>query len=615
MKIPSFFLRRNLSALVLLLTLAAVSAFAQTTAFTYQGRFTDSTVSQPTSGTYDFQFTLFNAAGTAIGAAVVREDVIVTSGTFTVALDFGATFDGSARTLEIAVRPGTSTATFTALTPRQPITSAPYAIQALNAMNAVNATTATTANAAVSATNLTGNFSGDVSGTQNATVVETVGGKTSTEISTSVSETRNATNLNVADAIVKRDPVGGFNAGSLILTDKRLSVDANNGSGEVLRVTSNFQDVTNNSGLLVRFRSAGIGPSTDRFRFDNAGGFVALGQLGYGIIPASGAELRFMWHPYKGAFRFGEASSAGEFNEANIGFYSFAGGNRTIANDFASFAFGDQVVVTGTSAVGFGANSTIDGNFGFSSGSQNTCIGFVCTAIGFVAHAEGQAASAIGYRVSAVGDHSHVLGRYGRTGCNAGVLDCTTTFSRTGSFVFADASINSYMDATANNQFNVRARGGIRLRTSTATQDSVGVNANTGCDIPGNSGVMSCASSRLVKENYLSLDGEEVLSKLRRLPVMQWNYIGDDSGEKHIGPFAEDFQTAFKLSPSDKSIGAQDLSGVALVGVQALEQRTANLQNENNLLKSRLEEQQKQIEVLKKIVCAIKSDSDFCKLN
>lgn len=307
----------------------------------------------------------------------------------------------------------------------------------------------------------------------------------------------------------------------------------------------------------------------DKFRFDNAGGFVALGQVGYGIIPASGEGLRFMWHPYKGSLRFGAASSNGEFDEGNIGFYSFAGGNRTIANAFASFAFGDQVTVTGTSAVGFGGNSTIDGNFGFSSGSENNCVGFVCASIGYLAIADGQGAFALGYRVTANADYAFALGRY------------ASANGHTGAFVWGDNSINENVVATASNQFTVRARGGIRLRTSTATGAAIGTNANTGCDIPGNSGVMSCASSRLVKENYLPLNGDDVLSKLRRIPVKQWNYIGDESGEKHIGPFPEDFQSAFNLSPTDKSIGAQDLSGVALVGMQALDEKTTLLQNEN----------------------------------
>ena len=598
MKKTTAFVRRSLFALSVLLSLSVVSALAQATAFTYQGRFTDSTAAQPTNGTYDFQFTLFDGDGNAVAAPVLRDDAVVSNGVFTVTLDFGAVFDGTARTLEIGVRPGASTGAFTTLTPRQPITSTPYAIRALNAANATNAASATNAE------NLTGNLSGDVSGTQNATVVNAVGGQTAANVAGATADVLAATDANTAGALVRRSAAtGGFTAGAASIANNRLTVTVPDDSAEGLQIVNPQPNSYTLNNLLLRMRSSS-GDSTfltDKFRFDNGGGFVAIGQLGYGLIPASGEGVRFMWHPYKGSFRFGAASLAGEFDEGNIGFYSFAGGNRTIANDFASFAFGDQVTVTGSNAVGFGGASTVDGNFGFSSGSQNICVGFVCTAIGFQANANGQGAFALGYQTTADADYSFALGRMANTN------------GHTGAFVWGDASINDVVRASANNQFTIRARGGIRLRTSTATSSTVGVNANTGCDIPGNSGVMSCASSRFVKENYLSLEGEEVLLKLRRMPVMQWNYIGDESGEKHIGPFAEDFQSAFRLSPTDKSIGMQDLAGVSLVGVQALERRTTVLQNENEQLKSRLEEQQRHIEELKKIVCAIKPDADVCR--
>ena len=41
------------------------------------------------------------------------------------------------------------------------------------------------------------------------------------------------------------------------------------------------------SDILLRLRSGS--PLGDRFRVDSAGGVVALGQIGYGIIPATGA--------------------------------------------------------------------------------------------------------------------------------------------------------------------------------------------------------------------------------------------------------------------------------------------------------------------------------------
>jgi trimeric autotransporter adhesin len=78
-----------------------------------------------------------------------------------------------------------------------------------------------------------------------------------------------------------------------------------------------------------------------------------MGTLGIGIIPATGCGYRMMWYPFRGAFRAGTTDDGGACNywdDANIGFYSWAGGNLTRATAFASFAFGDQVTVTGVDA-------------------------------------------------------------------------------------------------------------------------------------------------------------------------------------------------------------------------------------------------------------------------
>ncbi len=99
------------------------------TAFTYQGRLLDG--GKPANGPFDFRFRLFDAAsgGSQVGTTVTLNDVQVTNGLFTVALDFGAgAFKGDARWLEIAVRPGNSTGAYTTLSPRQPLRPAPYAL-------------------------------------------------------------------------------------------------------------------------------------------------------------------------------------------------------------------------------------------------------------------------------------------------------------------------------------------------------------------------------------------------------------------------------------------------------------------------------------------------------
>jgi hypothetical protein len=109
---------------------------------TYQGRLTDANAAA--NGQYDLRFTLFNAltGGAAQSAVVAIENAQVTNGIFTVQLNFGSSFTNNpnAKFMEIGVRPGTATGTdpFTTLTPRQPITAVPFAVNAQTALTATN---------------------------------------------------------------------------------------------------------------------------------------------------------------------------------------------------------------------------------------------------------------------------------------------------------------------------------------------------------------------------------------------------------------------------------------------------------------------------------------------
>ena len=127
-------------AVVLAVLCLANSALAQTTSFTYQGRLTDG--GNAASGNYDLQFKLFDTPTVGTGTqqpqpspvTETRSDQLVTAGIFTVTLDFSSNaFTGAPRYLEIGVRPAGSPNAFTVLSPRQPITSSPYAVQTLNA--------------------------------------------------------------------------------------------------------------------------------------------------------------------------------------------------------------------------------------------------------------------------------------------------------------------------------------------------------------------------------------------------------------------------------------------------------------------------------------------------
>jgi hypothetical protein len=98
------------------------------TSFTYQGKLTDG--GSPADGAYDFQFILYDAAsgGSQVGSTLIAEDSPVSDGLFTVELDFGAVFDGTALWLEVGVRDGSSTGAYTTLNPRSPLTATPYAL-------------------------------------------------------------------------------------------------------------------------------------------------------------------------------------------------------------------------------------------------------------------------------------------------------------------------------------------------------------------------------------------------------------------------------------------------------------------------------------------------------
>jgi Chaperone of endosialidase len=151
-------------------------AFAQGTAFTYQGRLNDG--ANPANGTYNLRFALFDAltVGNQSGLPLTNSPVNVSNGLFTVALDFGANFPGADRWLEIGVRTN-GNGTFSTLSPRQKITPTPYAIYAAGASAAGISGTIPTANltgtygSAVTFNNPANSFSGNGTGLTNVNAI------------------------------------------------------------------------------------------------------------------------------------------------------------------------------------------------------------------------------------------------------------------------------------------------------------------------------------------------------------------------------------------------------------------------------------------------------------
>jgi hypothetical protein len=136
--------------------------------------------------------------------------------------------------------------------------------------------------------------------------------------------------------------------------------------------------------------------------------------------------------------------------------------------------------------------------------------------------------------------------------------------------------------------------GGISypIHVGTSTSNGNGAYLSAG-------GTWTNGSSRSFKENFQPLDGGNLLEKIEQVPVESWNYR--DTEERHIGPVAEDFVSAFDVgttlddgSRDNKYLSTMDVAGVALAAVKELMKKNQNLEEQVRLLEARLAELESQ---------------------
>lgn len=115
-------------------------------------------------------------------------------------------------------------------------------------------------------------------------------------------------------------------------------------------------------------------------------------------------------------------------------------------------------------------------------------------------------------------------------------------------------------------------------------------------------------SDRNQKENFKTMDGDEVLRKIRDLTISSWNYKGQDPQQlRHYGPVAQDFFSAFGhdgigICGDSTTINSGDMAGIMMIAVQTLEKRTAEIEKmktENAELKATMTSLQAQIVALR----------------
>lgn len=170
----------------------------------------------------------------------------------------------------------------------------------------------------------------------------------------------------------------------------------------------------------------------------------------------------------------------------------------------------------------------------------------------------------------AIGNYSFVAGRQA---FSANDIAGTTPYA--GAFVWADSDANllggQNFFASAQDQFAVRARGGVVFKVASTTSASGAV---AGCSLPaGGAASWSCSSDRNLKDGVVPVAARNVLSKVIAMPLSTWHFKGTD--RRHLSPMAQDFWAAFGLGENDRTITASDMSGVALAAIQGLNQKLA----------------------------------------
>lgn len=323
---------------------------------------------------------------------------------------------------------------------------------------------------------------------------------------------------------------------------------------------------------LLRVNINGGAVFGGEFTGSSTGSNCTSGGSGAACVPIEGAGTRMMWSPEKAAFRAGYINGT-QWDDANIGLYSVA--------------MGQSVRASGDNAVAMGLrNSAINGS-SFAVGEDNTASGFASVAMGY--HA--------------------------------------STNTRRGSFVFADNVTGGTQDTVKAELVGSavwRLSCGMRIWTNQALttgvafggpsvnpsvcgssyyfgQSSAMIATSTGAYL-STSGTWTNASDVNRKHHFLAVSGEDVLDRLRAMPVSSWSYRVDDTSIRHIGPTAQDFRRAFGLGNDSVSIATVDADGVALAAAKALDARDRAQQAEIDALRAENAELKRRLERIEQML-------------
>jgi len=274
------------------------------------------------------------------------------------------------------------------------------------------------------------------------------------------------------------------------------------------------------------------------------------------------------------------AVGGGELNIATIGSTVAGGYNNQITvggNNFIGGGAGNRIS-SSYAVVGGGSNNNAQGQYAtIGGGSGNSCGDSSVVAGGNGNSATGYIATIGGGQTNvASGQYATVPGGANNTagGTSAFAAGNRAKANSQGCFVWGDSTAAD-ITCNTNNRWVARSVGGVYFFTNTAL--------TTGVSLSAGGGSWNAVSDRNQKQDFSNVNRQEMLEKVRRLPITTWRYKSEESGARHMGPMAQDFHAAFQLGDSDKTIATVDADGVMIAALQGLDlavaERVAGLES------------------------------------
>ena len=183
--------------------------------------------------------------------------------------------------------------------------------------------------------------------------------------------------------------------------------EVGNGSADNARTNAVTVLTNGNTGMGTTTPKARLHVADSNVVFSAADPLLAVP----GNTPISGAGARMMWYSGKAAFRTGFIDGT-QWDKNNVGFYFFASGYSTTANNLYSTALGRNTLASGTSSTSLGYFTIASGSNSTALGASSQATGNEATALNSNTIASGFAATAMGFATMAKGDVSVAMGNY-----------------------------------------------------------------------------------------------------------------------------------------------------------------------------------------------------------